>query len=424
MHSTRGDIGRIAPMVGCAILLVAASCGFQPQRLLDPGQPGSYAVASVGATTTNPATGSELSIDIYYPANNGGVDASGAPYPALVFAPGFLANATSYSGNGEHLASWGNIVAIPDFPSQDAEVRASDVQYLFSYLMGENTRGDSLFFNQIEPSRLGLTGHSLGGLNTLMIAARNDPFLMAGVALDPAGGPFSSWDYEAELPHATAPLLVIGSEMESELCNSSAIYNDMFPYIGATHRVKIVIAGGSHCDFMDSDETEITLCYWICGGDSEGREQRLELAEGYSAAWFNYYVQLDTDYYAYLYGDVAEQDIQAGRITREVQTAPRDVVATGQAGAVELEWTLYDHPIIAGYNIYRSQGTGDASFALYAQVGRVSSFLDTDVVRGREYHYVLRSRDAAGNEHEPSAEVSATALGYAHSLYLPLGLKP
>jgi hypothetical protein len=93
---------------------------------------------------------------------------------------------------------------------------------------------------------------------------------------------------------------------------------------------------------------------------------------------------------------------------------------------VRLTWTLYNHPIIAGYNIYRSQRSGSYPGIPYAQVGRVSSYVDTHVVPGRRYFYVLRSRDAAGNEHQPSDEVSAVPAGtdaLDHHVYLPLILK-
>ena len=107
-----------------------------------------------------------------------------------------------------------------------------------------------------------------------------------------------------------------------------------------------------------------------------------------------------------------------------MQTAPRDVVAINEFGTVRLNWTLYDHPIIAGYNIYRSQQSGDYPSTPYAQVGRVSSYRDTDAIPGQLYFYVLRSRDAAGNEHQPSDEISAVCGAPAErSVYLPLILK-
>ena len=48
--------------------------------------------------------------------------------------------------------------------------------------------------------------------------------------------------------------------------------------------------------------------------------------------------------------------------------------------------------------------------------GRVSSYLDKDVIGGTPFYYVLRSRDAAGNEHQSSSEVSAVPIAHPRDL--------
>jgi pimeloyl-ACP methyl ester carboxylesterase/fibronectin type 3 domain-containing protein len=397
------------------LVLVLYTVGAEP--LQDPGQPGPYTTSSITITTTNPSTGSILVTDLYLPGSGGGVDPSGAPYPTMVFAHGFMASPSGYVGYGEHLGSWGYIVAIPDFPDEAHETRASDIQHLFSYLEAENSNEASLFFQKIDADRFGLAGHSLGGLSTMMVASRDARINMAGVPLDPAGSELNPWDYGAELANITAPLVVIGAP--AQLCNNQAEYNDMYPYIGATHRAKFIISDGSHCDFLNTDDTRQTaLCGILCGAYSP---ERSAIAERYTTAWFNYYLRLNTDYYTYLYGAEADADIQAGIISRTVDTAPRDVAAAGGFRAVELSWTLYEHPIITGYNIYRSLESGYYSGTPYSQVGRLSSYTDTDVVPGQEYYYVVRSRDGGGNEHEASDEVSATLKDAPMLLHPPNG---
>jgi hypothetical protein len=407
----------IVPVTICIAFLVLVLYSVRARPLQDPGQPGPYTTASVIITTTNPSTGSELVTDVHYPTSGGGVDPTGAPYPTLVFARGFMASPSGYVGYGERWGSWGYIVAIPDFPDETHEIRASDIRHLFSYLEAENSNEASLFFQKIDSDRFGLSGHSLGGLSTMMVASRDARINMAGVPLDPAGSTFNPWDYTAELANITAPLVVIGAP--AQLCNNQAEYNDMYPYIGATHRAKFIISGGSHCDFLNTDDTgQTNLCGILCGAYSP---ERSAIAERYTTAWFNYYLRLDTDYYAYLYGAEADADIQAGIISRTVDTAPRDVAATGGFRAVEISWTLYEHPIITGYNIYRSLESGNYSGTPHAQVGRSSSYTDTDVVPGQEYYYVVRSRDGGGNEHEASDEVSATLKDAPMLLYPPNG---
>jgi predicted dienelactone hydrolase len=130
--------------------------------LAQPTEAGPYSVARIRAETTNPRTGHRLETDIYYPGLDDATDPRGGPYPALVFAHGFLAKAFMYAGNGRHLASWGYVVAIPDFPDEHAELRASDVGHLLSYLAAQNADEGSRFFQQIDARRFGLVGHSLG----------------------------------------------------------------------------------------------------------------------------------------------------------------------------------------------------------------------------------------------------------------------
>ena len=131
------------------------------------------------------------------------------------------------------------------------------------------------------------------------------------------------------------------------------------------------------------------------------------LGERYTTAWLNYYLRGQSQYFTYLYGEDAQADIQANRVTRAVQTAPQGVAATGQPGAIIVRWDLPAYSVIAGYNIYRGLQSGAYPSAPIASVGRVSSYLDQDTSGGNRFYYVVRSRDADGNEHQPSSEVSA-----------------
>lgn len=119
----------------------------------------------------------------------------------------------------------------------------------------------------------------------------------------------------------------------------------------------------------------------------------------------------NTDYYDYLYDAEADEDIDTGLIERQVDTAPRHVTATGQYKAVLLNWELYDHPIIAGYNAYRRQSGQSYPPSPQIHTGPTNQHLDEGLAGGETYFYTLCSRDPAGNEHQLSDEVSATTSG-------------
>ena len=296
----------------------------EPHR--DPGQPGPFSASSVAVTVTNPSNGHSLVTIIYYPAVDGQIDPSSGPYATLVFARGFLSKPIYYPGNGTHLATWGYITAMPDFPNEDIEGRASDVQYTLSYMEAENANPASIFYHRIDAERLGVVGHSLGGLTTMMVAAR-DSRVKAAVALDPVNtsavgsGP---WDYQQEAPNISAPLAIVGAP--SQTCNLGANYNDMYPVVGSDHKAKWVLANGNHCDFVDTDSAlERFACYFVCSGSYSAT--RVQLVEQYTAAWLNYYLQGQTEFFSYLYGQDAQTDLDAGLVTRDSRrrhvTSPR-----------------------------------------------------------------------------------------------------
>jgi predicted dienelactone hydrolase len=393
-------------LVVCVVLLLRISGVAQGQPLLDPGDPGSYTASSTTITTTNPNNGHALTTTIYYPSSGGQVASSGAPYAALVFAHGSFASPSYYYGNGKHLASWGYIVAMPDFPSETAEDRATDVQYLLSYLEAENANPASMFYGRIAVKQLGVVGHSLGGATTLMVAAR-DSRIKAAVALDPGILPSAldtPWDYQQEAPMINAPTAVLASPPST--CIGTTGCDDMYPSVGSDHKANWVITNGSHCDFMDTDDILVRLaCYSLYG--QQYSQERVWLGERYTTAWLNYYLRGQSQYFTYLYGEDAQADIQANRVTRAAQTAPQGVAALGQPGAIIVRWDFPAYSVIAGYNIYRGLQSGAYPSAPIASVGRVSSYLDQDTSGGNRFYYVVRSRDADGNEHQPSSEVSA-----------------
>ena len=376
----------------------------------NPSGLGPYAAGSVDVTISNPATGSELAIVVWFPEQDGGVDPSDSPYPGIVFAHGFLANPLLYPGNGQQLASWGYVVAMPDLPVSRLSVRVADARFVLTYLERESASADSFLTGMVDPDRLGMVGHSLGGLTTLAAAAR-DGRIKAAVALDPVNPPvflgISAWNAEAEGPQVVAPTLVIGAPVQ--ICNYFANYEQIYPLLGTQHKAMLAISDANHCDFMQLSESgPRDACYRLCRGTYD--EGRVALAGRYTVAWLNYYLQGDASFFPFLYGGVARDDAEAGLLFAQVDTAPLDVSATAAGGVIRLSWTAYDHPSVWGYNVYRRLAGGEYGSRPYRSTRGAGALSDTDVADGERYYYVVRSRDAAGNEHEPSREVSAVAL--------------
>ncbi len=406
------QVGAVWSLAAAAIAIgLIVNLGPVLPRLQAAADPGLHGPCAASTQTLTPA-GLPQTI-FYYPSGDQCGSGIAGPFPGIAFAHGFsmfgLSNgAADNAGNGEHLATWGYVVAIPTLPD-DAEQRTTVLRDVLAYLQTANDNSSSFLYHKIDTSRMATAGHSLGGTTALAAAAR-DSRVKAVVALDPVyhqsdfsgqeGAPV--WNPSLEAPNITAPTGILGAPPST--CNAQADYTDIYPLVGSTHKASYLIVGANHCDFPDPGSS---FCTFGCGGSTD--PNRTRLSQKYMTAWFNYYLQYNTDYYDYLYGGAANADISAGRIQRQLQTAPKGLSAIGSTNAISLNWQLYDHPVVAGYDVYRRLPGGTA--IQYAHLGAVPSWVDWSVTAGQVYSYTLRSYDAAGNLHQVSSEVSALASG-------------
>jgi predicted dienelactone hydrolase len=390
------------------------------RAVADPGQAGPCMVSAQTVTIDG-----SLSTAVYYPSETTCGSGLSVPYPGIAFAHGFSMFGLSdgvadNAGNGEHLASWGYIVAIPAL-DDDTETRIGQMQGVLEYLEQATNTSGSFLYEKVDTARLAAAGYSLGGATVLALAAR-DARVRAVVALDPVyhEGGFGGegtvvWDPAVEAPNIAVPAGILGAPPSN--CNADSDYLDIYPLVGATHKASFHISEGSHCDFADPGNA---FCGLTCGSASSARTL---LSQKYMTAWFNYYLHLQTGYYTYLYGAEKDADISAGSIVQQARTAPKGLLADGRIGELELTWQRYNHPIVAGYNVYRKTEGAGYDGTPYAQVGTVSSYTDTVVTAARVYTYTICSRDPAGNEHQCAADVSASAVdpaSLARWSYLPL----
>jgi fibronectin type 3 domain-containing protein len=77
---------------------------------------------------------------------------------------------------------------------------------------------------------------------------------------------------------------------------------------------------------------------------------------------------------------------------------------------VRLAWEAVADADLAGYHVYRSQTAGRGHQRLTTQLQTGTTFVDTGIVPGQTYHYVVTAVDRArrANESVPSPEVTVT----------------
>lgn len=390
------------------LLVIAASfyLSFYPERqakslavsLDDPGADGPCAITSQSVTINGSFTAR-----IYYPTNAACGTWTQAPYPGVVFAHGFSMfgfsdGVAENAGNGEHLARWGYVVAIPNLPD-DATQRLANLRSTLDYLIAQSNQAGSPLLNRVDIGRLATAGHSLGG-STALAAAAHDSRVKVAVALDPvyhSGVGDLVWDPQADGPLISVPTLILGAPGSS--CNANGDFATIYPLIAARHRASVLISNASHCDFTDPGSQ---FCGFICGSTNSNRTQ---LSQRYMTAWLNYYLHLKADQYTYLYGAQAALDVQQGLTSIQFDTRTRFLWGNGYNGMAQLTWSVYDHPIIAGYNVYRRQSGQSYPTTPLAQLGNISAFTDNSVSAGQVYSYTVASFDLVGNLHQTADEV-------------------
>ena len=121
----------VFPLLGTVIILLLLSTLAHAQTVTDPGTSGPCTTSSQVVYVNG-----TLTTTIYYPTNCG--TWASAPYPGIAFAHGFSMfgltdGMADNSGNGQHLASWGYVTAIPRLPD-DAETRVTNLRDVLTYL--------------------------------------------------------------------------------------------------------------------------------------------------------------------------------------------------------------------------------------------------------------------------------------------------
>lgn len=219
-------------------------------------QPGPFAYQSIEvADTATPGFGAAT---IYHPT-----DQSQGAYGGIVLFPGFTSTRAALDWYAQRLASHGFVVLNAntnnpfDFPASRGNQMLAAIDYL---------RSDSDVASQVDGTRIGVAGHSMGGGGSLEAIA-DDPSIDAAVPLTP-------WNTDKTWDEVTTPTLIIGAENDTiaSTTGHSIPFYESLPQ--GTERAYLELNDGLH-SAPTSDNATISL---------------------YSVAWFKRYVDGDTRY--------------------------------------------------------------------------------------------------------------------------------
>lgn len=201
--------------------------------------------------------GPETTATTDLPRGSGGADggkvvvpAGPGPYPLVVASHGFSASAANQVGWAEHFASYGFVVVAPTFPnafSPDTAKNAAVIEGLIGYARSALPKADT--------TRVGLEGHSAGGLATTVAAAKLKP--QAVVLFDPVDK-----DNAGKTAYATLCSPTLSLFAGAGGCNNQAAWK---PFASASPGPVVFadVVGATHCDGENGPRV---ACGPFCGG--------------------------------------------------------------------------------------------------------------------------------------------------------------
>ncbi|MFC5287932.1 alpha/beta hydrolase family protein [Actinokineospora guangxiensis] len=197
----------LAPLALVAGLTAETTAALAAENPYERGPaPSNSSIEAVrGPFTTTSTTVSSLAArgfgggTIYYPTST----ASGT-FGAIAISPGYTGTQSSISWLGPRIASQGFVVITIDTTSRYDQPGSRADQLLAAL---DHLTGTSAVRSRIDPTRLGVMGHSMGGGGA--IEASNDrPALQASIPLTP-------WHTTKSWSRTSVPTLIIGAENDS-----------------------------------------------------------------------------------------------------------------------------------------------------------------------------------------------------------------
>ncbi len=201
-----------------------------------------YATLGPWAVSTGSATAGAETYSLFYPTDLG---AGGFKHPILTWGNGTGATPSQYADTLDHLASWGFVVIASDSGSVGLGTEMLDGA---EYMVAENADPASVFYQKLDPAKVGALGHSQGAGGTLNATVHSNGLIVSALTIelpDPIwwGSPVPS------LASVAAPMFFIRGTSDPIATESAA--QNWYDEVPAG--VKAALIGAGHNDIQTTN---------------------------------------------------------------------------------------------------------------------------------------------------------------------------
>ena len=268
----------------------------------DPAAPGPFPIAEKDSTTSG-----GQAVHVAYPTAAGS-------FPIIVFAHGFQLPMSQYYGYVQRLASFGYVALTADFPTSftgnDNPTEAHDLVAAIDWAKSDTNVGA-----KADDTRVGMSGHSLGG-KLALLAATYDARVKAAFVLDPvdSGGPSGCTQPQCVVVKDLMPSLAIPTGFVGETTDATGSFQACAPasdnfqtFYAKTNSpsLEVTALGANHMSFLDDVATCGAVCSF-CNAATAPNAQVHDMARALMVAFYERRLRGDTSYDAYLTGAQAQ----------------------------------------------------------------------------------------------------------------------
>lgn len=304
--------------------LLLAGCGQDCTDVRDPATAGPFAVVSSRTDLEITVEGVKKTVPVTVLLPDVAI-----PSPLVIFSHGFSQEPAAYVGTGEYIASWGMIVVMPGLPGGifspvPHRIMAEYLRGVLDWAIGDGNASDGPLAGKVDPGRVGLAGHSMGGKLSFLLAA-SDERVDAVFGVDPvdAGPPIDDYapaDWPSVtpelMPQINIPIVALGQTLDGDQVDALSCApagNRFSDYYDAAvgPAVMIEMIGADHVSFLDACDE---FCSLFCRPGADDPAVTLALTRKYLVAFFLDQLAGDDCLREWLVGDAIIADIDAGLV--------------------------------------------------------------------------------------------------------------